>query len=87
MRKGSFEGRGNQLGRWGSRYSDSVVNLVPEGRIVRICVEGCLEEGFDAVEVKVVRVNSRVEPRQIAKEILATATGTEQARGPKALQC
>ncbi len=56
-----MEGRGDRLGRWGGGYSDSVVNLVLEDRIVRIDVEGCLEEGFDAVKVEVVGVDGRIE--------------------------
>jgi len=42
----------DRLERWGG-CSDSIVNLFPDERIVGVDVEGCLEEGFNTVEVEV----------------------------------
>jgi hypothetical protein len=74
LRRGALEGSGDRLGRWG-RCSDSIVDLVPDECIVGIDVEGCLEERFDMVEVKVVGQEREFEPQKVASKGTTTGPG------------
>jgi hypothetical protein len=58
--------------------------LVPDERIVRICVEGRPEEGFNTVEVEVVGSDGWIKPGQFVEEG-SSARRMEQTGGRKEL--
>ena len=62
--RGLLEGRGYRSGRRGG-FGDGIVDSIPDERIIRIIGEGCLQERLDAVEVEVVRTDTRVQFEEI----------------------